>query len=113
MTAQNGPQVHHPGNGVTLPVVVSEVKADYTPEAKAGGIQGTVGLDAVVLADDTVGDVTVAQSLDTVDGLDPCDERSPVHASGSQSGAPNEPNLLAQTFEARWPCPVESDTSAD
>jgi protein TonB len=63
-------QVHHPGNGVTLPVVVSEVKADYTPEAKAAGIQGTVGLDTVVLADGTVGDVTVAQSLDGVHGLD-------------------------------------------
>jgi hypothetical protein len=62
-------QVHHPGNGVTLPVVVSEVKADYTPEAKAAGIQGTVGLNPIVLADGTVGDVTVAQSLDAVHGL--------------------------------------------
>jgi periplasmic protein TonB len=65
---QDGIQVHHPGNGVTLPVVVGEMKADYTPDAKAAGIQGTFGLDTVVLADGTVGEVTVAQSLD--DGLD-------------------------------------------
>jgi TonB family protein len=70
LAAQNAPQIHHPGNGVTLPVVVSEVKPDYTPEAKAAGIKGTVGLDTVVLADGTVGDVTVAQSLDTIHGLD-------------------------------------------
>jgi TonB family protein len=69
-SVQDGIQVHHLGNGVTLPVVVSEVKADYTPEAKAAGIQGTVGLDTVVLADGAVGDVTAAQSLDTVHGLD-------------------------------------------
>jgi protein TonB len=68
--AQNAPQVNYPGNGVTLPVVVSEVKPDYTPEPKAAGIKGTVGLGTVVLADGTVGDVTVAQSLDTVHGLD-------------------------------------------
>jgi protein TonB len=70
LAAQHAPQVYHPGNGVTLPVVVSEMKPDYTPEAKAARIQGTVGLDTVVLADGTVGDVTVAKSLDTVNGLD-------------------------------------------
>lgn len=63
-------EVFRPGSGVTLPVVVSEVKPDYTPEAKAARIQGTVLLDAVVLADGNVGDVMVARSLDTTYGLD-------------------------------------------
>jgi protein TonB len=34
------------------------------------GIQGRVSLDVVVLADGSVGNVTVAKSLDTVYGLD-------------------------------------------
>jgi periplasmic protein TonB len=63
-------EVFSPGNGVTLPVVTHEVKPDYTPEAKAARIQGTVLLDTVVLADGNVGDVKVARSLDTMYGLD-------------------------------------------
>ena len=63
-------EVFRPGNGVTLPVVVIEVKPDYTAEAKAARIQGEVLLDTVVLADGHVGDVQVARSLDTVYGLD-------------------------------------------
>jgi protein TonB len=58
------------GNGVSLPQVVKQVKADYTEEAKQNRIEGKVGLDVVVLADGTIGDVKVAQSLDTVYGLD-------------------------------------------
>jgi len=63
-------EVLTPGTGVTLPVVVHEVKPDYTPEAKAARVQGTVLLATVVLADGSVGDVTVARSLDTTYGLD-------------------------------------------
>jgi periplasmic protein TonB len=63
-------EVFTPGTGVTLPVVVHEVKPDYTAEAKAARIQGTVLLATVVLADGNVGDVTVARSLDTTYGLD-------------------------------------------
>ena len=63
-------EVFRPGNGVTLPVVVSEVKPDYTPEAKAARIEGLVVLDAVVLSDGKVGDVTVSRSLDSTFGLD-------------------------------------------
>ena len=63
-------EVFTPGAGVTLPVVVHEVKPDYTAEAKAARIQGTVLLATVVLADGNVGDVTVARSLDTTYGLD-------------------------------------------
>jgi hypothetical protein len=49
---------------VTLQVVVSEVKADYTPRRRRWN-RGNVGLDTVVL-DGTVGDVTVAPSRHAV-----------------------------------------------
>jgi TonB family protein len=62
--------VYKPGSGVTLPTVVKKVNAQYTQEAKDAHIEGTVMLDAVVLADGTVGDVTVTRSLDTTYGLD-------------------------------------------
>jgi periplasmic protein TonB len=62
--------IYTPGNGVSLPQVVKEVKAEYTEEAKQNRIEGTVGLNLVVLADGAVGDVKVAQSLDTIYGLD-------------------------------------------
>jgi periplasmic protein TonB len=63
-------QVFEPGNGVSLPAVVREVKPQYTPEARAAKIQGTVLLETVVLSDGTVGDTKVVQSLDTKFGLD-------------------------------------------
>ena len=62
--------VYTPGNGVSLPEVVKQVKADYTQEAMQNRIEGKVGLDVVVLADGKVGDVTVTESLDAVYGLD-------------------------------------------
>jgi len=62
--------VYAPGNGVTLPALQKNVQPDYTPEAKRRQIQGTVFLKAVVLADGTVGEVTVERSLDTTYGLD-------------------------------------------
>jgi TonB family protein len=59
-----------PGPGVTYPVPMRQVKPDYTDEAKAARIQGAVVVEAVVLAEGTVGDVKVIQSLDTKFGLD-------------------------------------------
>jgi protein TonB len=53
-----------------LPRVKHEVKAEYTKEAKDARIEGTVGLSVEVLADGTVGDVTVTRSLDRKYGLD-------------------------------------------
>jgi TonB family protein len=50
--------------GVELPVVISDVKPYYTPAALQAGITGDVGLQAVVLADGTVGDVRVTSPLD-------------------------------------------------
>jgi periplasmic protein TonB len=62
--------VYKPGNGVSLPQVVRQVKAEYTSEAMRQMIEGTVTLDVVVKADGAVGDVNVTQSLDAVYGLD-------------------------------------------
>ena len=62
--------VYEPGNGVSLPTLVRDVKPSYTPQAFAARIHGSVLLSAVVLADGTVGDVAVLRSLDTLYGLD-------------------------------------------
>jgi TonB family protein len=64
------PTVYSPGNGVSLPQVTRQVKAEYTPEAMQNRIEGKVGLETVVLADGTVGEVTVKESLDSIYGLD-------------------------------------------
>jgi len=60
--------VYKPGNGVSAPVLVKEVKPQYTAEAKEARIQGTVTLECVVETDGSVGNVTVAKTLD--EGLD-------------------------------------------
>lgn len=65
-----GSTVYQPGNGVSLPQVVSKVKAEYTTEAMQNRIEGKVVLEAVVLADGKVGDVRVVESLDSIYGLD-------------------------------------------
>ena len=49
----------------TMPTVVSEVKPDYTSEAKQQGIQGIVELSVVVNDDGTVGEVKVTKSWTT------------------------------------------------
>ena len=58
--------VYKPGqDGVRSPVLVREVKPQYTAEAKARGVQGTVEVVAVVKTDGTVADdVRVTKSLD-------------------------------------------------
>ncbi|MCX6537505.1 MAG: energy transducer TonB [Acidobacteria bacterium] len=61
-------EVYKPGNGVSMPVLVAEVKPQYTAEAKSAKIQGTVMLECVVLTDGKVGHCGVLRSLDP--GLD-------------------------------------------
>ena len=56
--------VYKPGNGVSAPVVVKEVKPQYTAKAREAGIQGFVVLDCVVETDGSVGNVKVTKSLD-------------------------------------------------
>ncbi len=62
--------VYNPGDGVSLPVVVREVKPAYTAEAMQRLIQGSVWMDVVIDEAGDVTDVTVTTSLDKEYGLD-------------------------------------------
>ena len=62
--------VYDPGNGVTLPKVLSEVHAVYPDAAMAAQIEGTVLMSCVVTSEGRVGTISVVRSLDTVYGLD-------------------------------------------
>jgi TonB family protein len=67
--AQERPKPFRSGDpGITAPVATKQVHATYTREALEARIEGTVGMDAVVLEDGSVGDVTITKSLD--EGLD-------------------------------------------
>jgi protein TonB len=65
-----GGGAYRPGNGVTNPVLVREVKPNYTAEAMRAKIQGVVWLEAVVMENGSVGQVRVTRSLDPTFGLD-------------------------------------------
>jgi protein TonB len=65
-----GGGVYRPGNGVTLPRVLREVRPQYTSDAMRAKVQGTVLLECVVRPDGGVGDVQVIRSLDPTFGLD-------------------------------------------
>jgi TonB family protein len=63
-------EVYEAGSGVTLPVVLTEVRPKYTDEAKAARIQGTVGMSCIVATDGQPTRIAVVNSLDAVHGLD-------------------------------------------
>jgi protein TonB len=65
-----GGGVYRPGNGVTLPRVLREVRPNYTSDAMRAKVQGVVMLECVVRPDGSVGDVQVTRSLDSNFGLD-------------------------------------------
>jgi len=65
-----GGGAYRPGNGVTVPKLLREVKPQYTSDAMRAKVQGTVMLECVVRTDGTVGDVTVIRGLDPTFGLD-------------------------------------------
>lgn len=65
-----GGGIYQPGNGVTLPRILREVKPAYTSDAMRAKVQGTVLLQCVVRQDGAVTDITVLRSLDSVFGLD-------------------------------------------
>ena len=65
-----GGGVFRPGNGVTIPRVLREVKPAYTAEAMRAKVQGVVMLECVVQADGSIGRVEVVKSLDGTFGLD-------------------------------------------
>ena len=65
-----GAGAYRPGNGVTNPIRIREVKPVYTDAALKAGLEGTVELEAVIGVDGTVTDVRVVRSLDDKLGLD-------------------------------------------
>ena len=65
-----GGGAYRPGNGVTTPELVQEVKPAYTAEAMRAKVQGSVYLECVVRQDGSTGDCRVVRSLDPTFGLD-------------------------------------------
>jgi TonB family protein len=65
-----GGGAYRPGNGVSLPRVIREVKPQYTADAMRAKVQGTVLLECVVMPDGSVSDTRIVRSLDPVFGLD-------------------------------------------
>jgi protein TonB len=65
-----GGDPRQPGNGVTTPRLVREVKPIYTSDAMRAKVQGTVLLECVVTVSGDVADVKVLRSLDANFGLD-------------------------------------------
>jgi len=61
---------YRPGNGVSSPRLLREIKPGYTGEAMRARIQGVVRLQAIVLPDGSVGNMKIVRSLDHVFGLD-------------------------------------------
>ncbi len=59
-----------PGDGVTWPRLVREVKPNYTPDAMRAQVEGMVELEILVLEDGSVGRVSIVRSLDARFGLD-------------------------------------------
>jgi TonB family protein len=58
------------GNGVSEPQPIRTVDPDFTSEAMRNKVQGEVYIEAIVLANGTVGDTRIVRSLDTNYGLD-------------------------------------------
>ena len=65
-----GGGVYRPGNGVTLPRIIREVKPQYTSDAMRAKVQGSVFLQCLVRPDGSVSDIQVVRSLDSTFGLD-------------------------------------------
>jgi TonB family protein len=59
----DSPEVYKKADGVTLPVLVKDVKPMYSSQAMRDRAQGSVKLEFVVLPDGTVGDVRVSSGL--------------------------------------------------
>jgi TonB family protein len=65
-----GGGAYRPGSGVTSPILIREVKPQYTAEAMRAKIQGSVLIECVVQPDGTVSDLKIIKSLDPIYGLD-------------------------------------------
>jgi TonB family protein len=64
-----GGGAYRPGNGITVPTLLLQVRPNYTSEAMQRKIQGTVMLEVVVGADGIPSAIRVGRSLDP-NGLD-------------------------------------------
>jgi protein TonB len=65
-----GDGVRAGGPGVTTPVVITQVKPQYTADAMRAKVQGLVMVECVVLPDGTVDGARIVRSLDPRFGLD-------------------------------------------
>src|SRR5262249_10536473 len=67
-----GGDVFRPGKDVSKPLLVREVKPHYTADALRAKLQGTVEMEAVVLADGTIDprSIRIVRSPDPAFGLD-------------------------------------------
>jgi periplasmic protein TonB len=67
-----GEEAFHPGNGVTSPELIKDVKPRYTVDAMRAKLQGVVQMEAVVLPDGSVDPnrIRITRSLDSALGLD-------------------------------------------
>lgn len=67
-----GGDVYNPGNGVTSPQLVKEVRPNYTADAMRAKVQGVVEMQAIVLPDGSVDPtrIRITRSLDASLGLD-------------------------------------------
>jgi TonB family protein len=63
-------EIYRPGDGVSVPTVIKQVKAEYTSDAQKARIEGMVMLEGVVRPDGKISDVVVIRSLDSTFGLD-------------------------------------------
>ncbi len=61
---RGGPPVYRPGDGVSSPVVVTEVKADYPADAMQAGVSGTVVMEGIVQLDGSIDTIRVIKSID-------------------------------------------------
>src|SRR5262245_28080275 len=62
--------VYRASSEVSSPKVIKQVPPNYTGEAMRARTEGSVLMEAVVLADGTVGEIRVIRSLDKEHGLD-------------------------------------------
>jgi TonB family protein len=102
--ATPGTRVYEKGQpGITMPVVLSETRPEYTGEAMRAKIEGTVTLSCVVETDGTVREVTVVRSLDpALDGQAVLAARKWQFRSGTKDGKPVRVRVtLSLTFTLR------------
>jgi len=65
-----GGGVYRPGAGIENPILIREIKPQYTPEAMRGKIQGVVLIEAIITPEGIPEQLRVIRSLDPVFGLD-------------------------------------------